>query len=49
MLDKNKEKQKRRERKTWSGYHTRKTKTLKEKQNSDYKRKKQRDFEGEDW
>ena len=49
MLDKNKEKQKRRERKTWEGYHTRKTKTLKEKQNADYKRQKRRDYEGEDW
>lgn len=48
MLDKNREKQKRRERKTWEGYHPRKTKTLAEKQKQDYKKRKQRDFE-EDW
>lgn len=49
MLDKNIEKQKRRQRKTWEGYHQRKTKTLKEKQNSDYKRRKQKSYEEEDF
>lgn len=43
MLDKNIEKEKRKQRKLWNGYHTRKTPTKKEKEEKNRKKHRKGD------